>query len=288
MTKARPKLADYYLQVPLEQRAALAHFRRNHRPKTVSIDGTDWTYYSFGTGEQVILWLVGGIKVADVAYNYYPHLAEDFRIIAPNYPPLKSMKALADGLAGILEAEGISEVLVLAGSFGGMLAQNFVRRYPQSVKKLLLSSTTPPKRSSAQAYQRQAQLLNLLPNVLVRWLAKKQLYQTIAPAEAEAAFYRAYLHELFDNRLGKADIVSLLEAIADYMRQEYTPDDLAAWQGQLLIVDSADDATFGTMRQAMYALYPQAQVYSFTGAGHSPASTQTALFFEQARQFFQG
>jgi len=278
---------EIYSDVPAEQRDALRTFRAEHPLKQVTINNTEWTYHTAGDGEATVLWLVGGLKKADAAYRSIPLLADDFSIIAPDYPAVNSMQEICDGLAGILQAEGVASIYVLSGSFGGMIAQEFVRQYPQYVAKLVLSTTTPPDSSQSERYQQLLTMVEAAPEDLVRQQAETQFFSIIAPPNSEAEFYRAYLHELFQQRLSKDDIASTYRAILDFMAQEYAPGDLADWDGQLLILDSDNDETFQEdARQRMYGLYPMAQTHTFIGAGHSPGSTQREAFFQRVRTFF--
>lgn len=276
-----------YTDVPTHQRDALQAFRQNHPLKEMMIDNTKWTYHTAGSGDNVILWLVGGLKKADAAYKSIPKLNDDYRIIAPDYPALGTMQALADGLAGILKAENVNRVSVLAGSFGGMLAQVFMRQYPDLVEKVVLSTTTAPNASHIGRYQQLLDMAQLAPDDLLAETAQTQMFSTIAPADDETDFYRAYLKELYEERLTKADIVTIYQAILDYMSQAFSHDDLVDWDGDLLILNSDNDGTFGeAVQHNLLDLYPTAQVHTFAGAGHSPASTQRDLFFEIVKNFF--
>ncbi len=276
-----------YGDVPDEQKIALKQFRDNHPQKTLIVNDIEWTYHIVGGGTETILWLVGGLKKADAAYKSIPLLADDYRIIAPDYPALSSIADLADGLASILTAENVDSVFVLAGSFGGMLAQVFMRRHPDKVKKVVLSTTTPPDKSHVNRYQQLMEMAKLAPDALLRDTAQTQMLSTIAPPDNEVDFYKAYLKELYEQRLNKEDIVSIYSAIIDYMEQVFTPDDLQNWSGELLIINSDNDATFGEATQkTLVDLYPTAQVHTFEGAGHSPGSTQREAFFALVRDFF--
>lgn len=277
----------YYANVPEEQRQAFRQFREDHPLKRINIAGKNWTYIDTGKGETAILWLVGGLKKADAAHQSIPLLEDDFRIIAPDYPAISTMDELADGLVAILDAEKVAQACVLSGSFGGMLAQVLVRRYPGRVSKLVLSTTTPPDQTVAERYSHQLGMVQMADEMTVREGAKMQFFSIIQPPEAEADFMRAYLDELFSERLGKADIISTYEALLNYTERDFAADDLQDWPGQMLIIDSDDDATFADdARQQMYALYPQAQTHTFRGAGHSPGSTQRDKYFELVRGFF--
>ncbi len=276
-----------YAHVPREQRDALKAFRENHPLQYLTVAGTEWTYHTAGTGEDTILWLVGGLKKADAAYKSIPQLADHYRIIAPDYPALGTMQALADGLAALLKVEDVQRVYVLAGSFGGMLAQVFMRHYPAMIEKVVLSTTSPPNPSHAERYQQLLDMATIAPDALLAETAQSQMFGTIAPADEEAEFYRAYLKELYENRLTKTDIVTIYQAILDYMGKAFSDSDLADWGGEILIINSDNDATFGeSVQDNLVNLYPTAQVHTFKGAGHSPASTQREAFFKTVKTFF--
>jgi len=276
-----------YQAVPDEQKTALQAFRENYPQQSLNVAGVTWTYHTAGTGKNTILWLVGGLKKADAAYKSIPLLADDFAIIAPDYPAVATMAGLADGLAAILKKEGVASVFILAGSFGGMLAQVFLRRHPAMVAKVVLSTTTAPSNHQVERYQQLLGMAQAAPEDLLKQTAQTQMFSTIAPPESETDFYRAYLKELYEQRLSKADIVSIYEAIIDYMGRTFSATDLADWSGEMLIINSDNDATFGDdVQQSLLALYPQARVHTFTGAGHSPASTRKSEFFALVRDFF--
>jgi len=272
----------YYAQVPPAQRDGLNQFRETYPPKSA----VGWTYHVLGAADKPpLLWLVGGIKVADVSYDKLMQMADEFHIITPNYPPLTTMSALADGLASLLDAENIPNAHVLGGSFGGMLAQEFIARHPHRVQRIVLSTTTAPNPKLAQSYHKQARSVRFVPAWLMRRIAAKRMYDIIAPPQAEAEFYRAYLNELYMERLNKADILSTYQAMVDFHLRDAVPQ----WAGDdMLIIASADDHTFGAnAHEALAARYPHARLHLFSAAGHSPSSTQSEQFFQLVRDFLQ-
>ncbi len=52
-----------------------------------------------------------------------------------------TMAALADSLARLLDTRGLSRITLIGGSMGGVVAQQFVLRYPERVTRLLLVAT---------------------------------------------------------------------------------------------------------------------------------------------------
>jgi pimeloyl-ACP methyl ester carboxylesterase len=281
---------DLYAAVPEEQRERLQKFRDNHPLQRVTIEGFDWEYIDSGQGEETVLLLVGGLRVADAAFRSIPMLEDRYRVITPSFPPIRSMAQIADGLAGVLAATQVERAHVLAGSFGGMVAQCFVRRHPDRLNSLMLSTTGVLDSESAQRYRQQMDALSPLPEAVVREGAKEQFFTIIAPPEHEADFWRAYLDELFSYRLGKDDLLSTLQCVIDYTENYFfSLNDLVDWPGKMLILESDDDKTFDeTIRAALRVLYPQARVHTFHGAGHSPGTTQRDEYFRVVKTFLSG
>lgn len=279
---------DIYAHVPTDQRERLRAFRAAHPPRYRQIGQVQWEYLVGGTGKKTVLLLVGGLRAADGGFRMTEALEDEFRLIVPTYPVVPTMAHLCEGLAAILTAEDAAPVHLIAGSFGGMVAQAFVRAYPQYVDRMILSTTAVLDADAVRRYQQQLQMILPLPEADVLQGAKAQMLSTMAPPEAELALWTAYLDELYSERLGKDALVSTYHCIIDFaMSYHLQPTDLDGWHGQMLIIESDDDATFSeAQRTALKALYPRAQVHTFSGAGHSPGSTRRAEYTALVKQFF--
>lgn len=279
----------YYQDVPPEQRERLAKFRETHPLKQARVRETSWEYIACGQGEATILWLVGGLRVADAAYRSIPLLEDAFRILAPTYPAIHRMSDLTDGLIGLLDAEGVDKAHVLAGSFGGMVAQALARRYPERIERVILSTTAVLDAEALERYRQQEALVIAAEPEVIAQVSQPRFLEMIAPPDEERAFWTAYVKELFSERLTKDDLLSTLHCLLDFA--ENTPlsaEDLADWGKRILIIESEDDATFdANARARLKALYPNAVVHSFQGGGHSPATTRRAEFFHIVRRFLR-
>lgn len=280
----------FYHDAPLALAQELRDYRATHHPRHTMWNNVPWTYTVSGTGEQPVLWLVGALRMGDAAFRSIPLLEDGFKLIVPDYPPVMSMAELADGLAAILTAENIGATDVLAGSMGGMVAQVFAHRHPDRVRKLILSTTTPPDPFQAARYQDQYAVVDELHESVVREGAKLQMLNMIQPSPVEIPFWQAYMDELFSVRLGKADLLSSYACVIDYMSNyQFTPADFAGWVNRILILDSDNDATFGPeVQNQLKALYPSALGHTFQGAGHSPGSTHRDVYFAMVRNFLNG
>ncbi len=280
-----------YANVPADQREALRHFRETHPIQTRDLRGTRWTYLVGGPQDKpVILWLVGGLRMADAAYRSIPLLEDEFRIVAPDYPAIDTMAALTDGLADLLTAEGVSRAHVLAGSFGGMVAQVFARRHPRRIGRLILSTTAVLDEASAERYRQQLELMTAAPPEVLAQVSQARFLEMIAPPDSERAFWAAYVEELFTERLSRADQLSTVRCLLDFAHSyPLSPDDLADWGERILLIEAEDDATFDAEARArLRALYPGARIHRFEAGGHSPATTRREEYFSLVRNFLKG
>ncbi len=111
-----------------------------------------------------------------------------------------SMAGYADDAAGLMQALGWDEALVIGVSFGGMVAQELVLRHPRRVKKLVLACTSPGGAGGAsfpfheiQHLTGEARAKHLMPIMDVRhdagWAeAHPDLYAEMVAFGAQAPF----------------------------------------------------------------------------------------------------
>ena len=132
---------EIYARVPAEQVERLKEFRFTHKYKHLLVNHAEWEYISCGRGEQTLLLLPGGLSVGKSTFLLIMAFEKEYRIIAPSYALSLTMTGLCDGIAHILETETVNRANVLGGSYGGLVAQYFVRKYPDKARSLILSHT---------------------------------------------------------------------------------------------------------------------------------------------------
>jgi pimeloyl-ACP methyl ester carboxylesterase len=119
-----------YGKTPPQTANELASFRVTHPFKHTWVSGCQWEYIDAGRGSEVLLILPGLLGIGEMSFQHIGAFETDCRVIAPSYPfEITTMQQMTDGVAAILEAEGIRQAHVLGGSYGGMVAQCLVRRY---------------------------------------------------------------------------------------------------------------------------------------------------------------
>jgi pimeloyl-ACP methyl ester carboxylesterase len=265
-----PKVAARYTDVPPADLNKFKAFCSVCPYKQVTVNGLEWPYLVNKDSGDTLLLLSGALSIPDISWLTIAHFAQTYRVIAPAYPAVKTMDALVDGIAVILQQEGIKKAHVLGGSYGGFVAQVFVRRYPGLTRSLVLSHTFPPEPANVKTIKKMARWMPLLPEGVLRRVMGKRLRALMPVKTAETSLFNAMFEELLYDRLTKADILSTLWRTVDYYVQQYTPQDLAGWSGKVLLVMADDDpSTPEPVRVAMSALYPGARLHLFHGTGHS-------------------
>ncbi|HEY6401566.1 MAG TPA: alpha/beta hydrolase [Blastocatellia bacterium] len=283
---------EIYARVPTEHVERLKAFRSTHSYKHLLFDGVEWEYISCGRGEQTMLLLPGGLTTGESAFPLITAFEKDYRIIAPSYPLSLTMTGLCDGIAHILEMERAHQAHVFGGSYGGLVAQYFVRKYPDKARNLILSHTSLMTPKVETPLRIGNKLLLVFPRSLFVPLLKmrfnKIFLSTLRAAKhPEFEFWRAYVNEaLASNRLKEAPIHQNRTLLELVRQPQFTAEDLKAWPGGILIIDSDDDpAITAKYRELLRNTYPQAQKHTFHGAGHVSAIVKREEFISIIRSF---
>ena len=275
-TQKRTAFDRTYDDVPAQHVARLKEFRLAHPYKQLTLGETQWQYISCGQGEQTLLLLPGALSVGESTFPLITSLENKYRIIAPSYPLSLTMTGICRGLAYILESEGLNHAHVFGGSYGGLVAQYFVRQYPGKVRSLILSHTFVLTRKLEKPMWLAGKIFPAFPRRLFVPILKlrldKMLLSTLRAANhPEAEFWRAYLDEAIASDLLKEVFIHQNMCLLDLVRQpQFTPDDLKGWPGKVLIIESDDDPAITAHDRALLRrTYPNAQVHTFRDAGHA-------------------
>ncbi len=165
----------------------------NARNESITINGHDFDYISFGSGRDVLIMLPGvgdGFKTAKgVAVPFammYRIFAESFRVYVfsrrNDLPEGFTSADMADDLNDIMDALRLPASHIFGVSQGGMIAQQLAIRHPEKVKTLVLAVTA----SRPSAIMREA---------IGSWLAMadRDDYKGIMLDTAERSYTGAYL-----------------------------------------------------------------------------------------------
>jgi pimeloyl-ACP methyl ester carboxylesterase len=275
--------------IAVERWEELRAFRATHPLRHTTVAGVDWNYIASGEGEEAFLILPGGAMVGEAGFTRIPAFDENYRVIAPSYAFVSTAVELLDGLAGVLDAEGVRAAHVLGPSYGGLVAQCFVRRHPERVKTLILANTAVPPRRLLLPARVFLALLQLVPLAWQRRLRERTLARAFSSGRSvspeDQAFWGEYQHGLI-SRLSKEDLRSIYRLQIDLMQSfRFEPGDLASWAGRVLILESDEDIVTPEQRAELKRCYPEAVVHTFHGAGHTPWMSHREEYLSAIKDF---
>ena len=121
---ANTKISKLYEDVPEESLNRLVAFRERYPYRTISLGGRQWRFIDSREGERVLFIPAGGTTIAEVSFNSLEHFAKNYRVIAPDYPPIGKLQELLDGFIDLLDYLGVNQFYTMGGSYGGWMAQS--------------------------------------------------------------------------------------------------------------------------------------------------------------------
>ena len=278
-----------YARVPHADKDHLLRFRAAHPVKHTMVAGANWEYLACGRGAETLLILPGLLGIGEMSFHHILAFEGEHRVIAPTYPfAATTMTLLMEGIAGILDVEGIGRTHILGGSYGGMVAQCFVRRYPDRVSKLILSHTGAPELKRAEKNRRFIRVLRLLPMGVIRAMLRLATRKSLQDAPAQRAFWEVYSDEMIA-RLSKNDLIARYQIAVDLdAAYRFTPNDLKDWPGRILILEGDNDSIAeAPAREALKAIHPQARVHTFRGTGHVASIAKLDEYVSAIKRFLR-
>lgn len=280
--------------VQRQHRERLLEFRQRYPLQEIQHKEHRWTYYDTGNvGDPTLLLLHGGGGDAEAMFRYINGFSQQFRVIAPNIPPtVKHMEQVTAGLHGIVMHEGISQLHLFGTSFGGYVAQVYLRQYRDLIENVVLTHTTSPAPHIAERANMQRAFIAFYPSPVLMWLHRRTMRQTIdaapdpAPA-GERAFWKTYFDHLYSTRFNKKHILSRSRLTVDYHRKfTFRSSDLDGWYGQVLLIESEYDEVYSEgERGAIQTMYPRATVQTMRGRSHLAVILCPDMILDSANEF---
>ena len=261
-------------------RAKKAHYERfsaTHPLETTDVSGATWRYIDCGRGARTILMIHGLAGDATGFYRMIESFEGEYRVFVPTFPALDTMDGVCRGCEGLLDGAGVGPVVLFGASWGGMVAQGFLHRYPGRVEAVILADTSGPNPAAARRNAQQSRVLGFVPWWLARRLFQVGIKRLLKvpgelteEQEAELRFQRSRLDVRLAD-LSKELLFAQSRAAYDLLNDvSYTAEDFRAWAGKMLVLQSADDPGLrrGDDAYALDTRYPGAQVVTMRGAGH--------------------
>lgn len=253
----------------LDLEARFAAFLAVHPTRSFELGEVTWTYRPAGAGSEGLVLLPGAAGGGEAYFLLAEELADGFHMVMIEYPPVSGLDAMLDGLVEILRREGIERTALLGGSFGGMVAQAFLLRFPERTTRVVLSATAPPLAERAPANERWLRRLRFVPMSFFRGLMRLVIRKLTRGVTVGRSFWRRYYLRAIDG-WGRERLESQYRVSIDF-DGEYggRVAGLTNWPGQILILAGSEDRVASTASlEGLQTAYPQARVHTLEGAGH--------------------
>ena len=245
-----------------------------------------WRYHTTSNASHPVVILSGSLGTTQGIASYLAEQLNGYRLIVPEYSPVKTVEECVRAVNSILDREQIERSAILGGSFGGLIAQAFVRHHPERITHLILSGTSPPNPGRVRANIRALKIQPFVPLRFTRTLLRTVLHIMLLRVK-NPIWVREYSNLI--SRLSKADIVSRYQVAIDFDRNySFASADLPSSLPVLILEGEKDRIATRLVRDQLREIYPNAQFHVFLGAGHSSIMTHTNEWVNVVNQFLKG
>jgi pimeloyl-ACP methyl ester carboxylesterase len=241
-----------------------------------------------GRGRAHLVVLPGLVGSADPLAALGEALAETHETVFVTYPRVADLPALLAWLEGLREHLGGEPVSVYGGSFGGLIAQAWLRHAPASVADVVVSGVGPPEAARGVKNARLLPWFARVPMPVWRRLLGLAVRLSTSRAPDREVWRAAYGDDVA--QLAWRDLAWRYRVSIAIDRAGPPADaDLRAWHGQMLVLEGTRDRVArGPQRAALRAAYPRATFHEFAGAGHGMALEQPDEWLRVVTAFLRG
>jgi 3-oxoadipate enol-lactonase len=267
------------------------------------VDGFEiwWEYH--GTGDRECCCLLNGLAMHTKAwYGFLPRLTDRYDVILYDYPGQgESSKddvpylipEFARYLSLIMDQVGVGKLHLMGISYGGFIALDFARLFPERLQTLVLSGILLSHEKLFQLYQEISlrfyrsteEVFEIYTQYMYEKIFGEAFAAAIPPESFEAMrqrFYDRYVdqrHCLIRLTEAQDPFFGALEANMSGYRAIPVP--------TVLIAGSQDRAIPLWQQQRILDVIPDSRWLEIPGSGHVVYLEQPDLFFGSLRRFFE-
>ena len=257
----------------------------------VEVDGLRIAFEADGQGPALVL-LHGAFSDSRFWRKQLEGLSTDFTVVAwdapgcgrsSDPPATFRLPEYADCLAGFIDALGLEAPHVLGLSFGGGLALEHYRRYPEVPATLTLASAYAGWAGSLPAHEVEARLGQVLANAqrpVEEWVEEFLPDAFARPVPPQVV--NDFTTMMLDVR--PAGTVPMLRGFAEADLREVLPE---VQVPVLLLYGDADVRSPLRVAEEMDAALPQSRLVVLPGIGHASNLESPETFNNEVRAFLQ-
>ncbi len=267
-----------YKNAPLDQVNELLEFRSTHPVQQRSIDGVKWNYILSGRGSETIVIMGGPLSTPEMHYRSILNLEQDYRVLSLSYSVFDRVDNFIDGLAKLLDLEGIGRFHLRGTSLGAGICHVLMRRQSigeidpltDRVDKLVLS--TFGLYSSKKISQ--VKILIWLFQLLPYWLTSRYINFTMSTSlkgidKFNPLFNIAHNRDIINCQNNKQTLISHYQMVVDMFDNPNYNLEKEIGSSNVLIIETQDEKSLDLAEQAAFRqTYPNAHIHFFKSGGH--------------------
>lgn len=259
---------------------------------TDHIDGTTLHFVETGSGPPLVL--LHGFPLDSRMWNgQIDDLSSRWRVIAPDFRGFGrspaggpfTVPSLADDIHELLAGLGALPCVLAGLSMGGYVAMNFARKYPATLRGLILVDTKDAADTAEQRENRN-RMIEVAKSKGSLAIAEMMLGKMLSPDTAEHRPGQVKSLRAMMEACPATTIEHALIALRD--RPDMTAELSKISVPTLVIVGDADAITPPSMAEGMKKRIAKSQLAVIKGAGHMAPMEQASQVNRAIRQFVEG
>jgi pimeloyl-ACP methyl ester carboxylesterase len=258
--------------------------------RCANVRGAPWEYWASGRGPRGMLVLGSALSHGDDRQRLMALFASTRRVVSPTYPQYESISDLVDGLARLLDLEGLDRVDVFGDGFGAGLAHIFARRYPERVDRIALAGFGLWSRLRTRLNLVLGPFTSLLTDSSLRNMVTRPFQRLALQAGPERAREMLSLVERMVRRHSRKSILNRLAQVRELFGHPITHrlDEPLRRPGRALLLFANDDPSFSRGEQeALARTWPESNITRFVTGGHLIGLTKAQELERKLDYFFR-
>jgi esterase len=272
---------------PSDLTERLLAFRSSHEFQSVSRNGLDWYFLKGGFGVPVVL-MPGLCGNSDELFALMTVLETEFQVVAISWPEeLTHLPDLTQAVLAIMDSLSIQSAYIFGHSIGGLLAECFMKEYPDRAAGLILANVSHLAPMRETVVRSALTVLPFTPRKFLEQKAFRAIRMQLAGSKDEP-FWAPYLEAEFRGMSSKVlsnRATCVLNALDRYPENRI---DLDGWNRRVLVIESDNDpACTSAEREDLRRLYSRAEVQLLPGTGHFSIYTRPDVFAQAVLTFLR-
>jgi pimeloyl-ACP methyl ester carboxylesterase len=269
---------DIYKNAPRHQVDELLEFRSTHPVQQRSIDGIEWNYILSGTGSETIVIMGGPLSTPEMYYRSILNLEQDYRVLSLSYSVFDRIDNFIDGLAKLLDLEGIGRFHLRGISLGAGICHVLIRRQSigeidsieNRVDKLILSTFGLYSNKKISQLKILIWLFQLLPY----WISSKYINFTMSVwlkkiDRFDLSFNIAHNQDIINYQNNKKTLIGHYQMVVDMFENSNYNLEREIDSSDVLIIETQDEKSLDFSEQIAFSkTYPNAHIHLFESGGH--------------------